>query len=173
MPEHDKFDIFMKMLQIIEKEQDNSAGSITKEQQIRALGVIQKIEGNIIFQTTERQEVVMGDQYKAGQVGAMGPNASATGNTFKQIWQENEGSLDLNSLASELETLRKAMRLEATYTQHDVAIGEVAAAQTAASLGNGPKTIEHLRNAGKWTLDIASKIGTGVATAALKSGLGL
>lgn len=173
MPEHHKFDIFMKMLQIIEKEQDSSVVKITEGQQKKALGIIQKIEGNTFFQTVRRQEVVMGDQYQAGQAGAMGPNASTTGSTFQLIWQQNEGKLDLKSLASELETLRKAMRQEATDAQHDVAIGEVAAAQTAASAGDGPKAIEHLRNAGKWALDIASKIGVGVATAALKSGLGI
>ncbi|GGE39521.1 hypothetical protein GCM10011360_28980 [Primorskyibacter flagellatus] len=173
MPEHDEFDIFMKMLQIIEKKQDSYFGNISEEQQAKALQVIHKIEGNVYFQSAEQQEVVVGDQYKGGQVGAMGPNASATGNTFQQIWQENEGSLDLTSLASELETLRKALRSEATELEHDVAIGEIAAAQAAAASGDGPKALEHLRNAGNWALDIASKIGTGVATAAIKSGLGI
>jgi hypothetical protein len=173
MSEHDKFDVFMKMLQIIEKGQELSTVKITKEQQTKVLGIINKIEGNVIFQAALQQEIDMGDQYKAGQAGAMGPNATAMGNTFQQIWQQNEGNLDLNSLAEGLELLRKAMRQEAVAAEHDVAIGEVAAAQTAASAGDGPKAFEHLRNAGKWALDVSSKVGIGVATAALKSVLGL
>jgi len=115
----------------------------------------------------------MGDNYSAGQAGAMGPSAQATGNTFQQIWQQNQGSIDLRALAEELETLRRLMRKEATEPTHDVAIGEVAAAQTAASEGKGAKALEHLRNAGKWAFDVSTKIGVGVATAALKTALGL
>ena len=65
------------------------------------------------------------------------------------------------------------MRQQATGAAHDVAIGEVAAAQTAAAEGNGAKALEHLRNAGRWALDVSTKVGIGVATAALKTALGL
>ena len=114
----------------------------------------------------------MGDNYSAGQAAAMGPSAQASGNTFQQVWEQHQGSIDLHSLARELETLRGLMRKEATDPVHDVAIGEVAAAQTAATGGNGAKALEHLRNAGKWAFDVSTKIGVGVATAALKTALG-
>lgn len=113
------------------------------------------------------------DSYKAVQAAAMGPNAHASGNTFQQVWQQNASSIDLKALTHELETLRKAMRTEATDAMHDVAIGEIASAKTAAAEGNGAKALEHLKNAGKWAFDVSTKIGVGVATAALKTSLGL
>lgn len=173
MPEHDKFDVFMKMLQIIEKEQEVAWGAITEEQQIKALGIIHKIEGNVFFQANAKQETTMGDRYKAGQAGAMGPNATATGNTFQQMWQQNQGALELPALAKELEVLRNAMKQEASNPEHDVSIGAIAAAETAAAQGDGPKVLEHLGNAGKWALDVSTKVGVDLATAALKSSLGL
>lgn len=115
----------------------------------------------------------VGDNYSAGQAGAMGPNAQAAGNTFQQIWQQNQGRIDLAALATELEALRREMREEATAPAHDVAIGEVAAAQAAAAEGKGAKALEHLRNAGRWAFDVSTKIGVGVATGALKAVLGL
>jgi hypothetical protein len=121
------------------------------------------------------ENIHMGDNnnYSAEQAGAMGPNATATGNTFQQIWQQNQGCSDLHALAGELETLRMLMRKEATESSHDIAIGEVAAAQAAAAKGMGAKALEHLRNAGTWAFDLSTKIGVGVATAALKVALGL
>jgi hypothetical protein len=113
------------------------------------------------------------DTYSAGQAGAMGPGARAHDMTFQQIWNQAAPDLDLAKLETELTALRGAMRAEAREPEHDLAIGEVAAAQKAAKEGDGPGALKHLRAAGKWALDVASKIGVGVATAALKTSLGL
>jgi hypothetical protein len=69
--------------------------------------------------------------------------------------------------------LRQQLRNEATESRQDVSIGEVALAQTAAREGNGTKALQHLRNAGIWAFNVSTKIGVGVATAALKTALGL
>ena len=102
-----------------------------------------------------------------GQIGAVGPNAHAHDMTFNQIWNQSGQDIDLPSLATELETLRAALRKEATEPEHDVALGAVAAAQKAAKEDNGPKALEYLSAAGKWALEIATKIGVPVAIAAL------
>jgi len=130
---------------------------------------------------TEREKIYqffigsirMGDRYLAGQAGAIGPSAQATNNTFQQIWGQSQGAIDLSTLARELDQLRTVMRKEAKAPERDVAIGEVAAAQTAASQGNGPKALQHLSNAGKWAFDVSTKIGIGVAAATIKTALGL
>ena len=57
--------------------------------------------------------------------------------------------------------------------EHDAAVGEIASAQVAAKAGDGPKAMSHLAKAGKWALDVAKKIGTGLAVAALKASLGI
>ena len=49
--------------------------------------------------------------------------------------------------------LRRHLRQEAVEPEHDVAIGAVANAEVAAKEGNGPKALEWLGKAGKWTLD--------------------
>ena len=118
-------------------------------------------------------ELHMRDVYSAGQAGAMGPGAQANQMTFQQIWNQVQGTLNLPALAGELETLQKALRAEASEPEHELAIGAVAAASTAAKQGNGPKAIEYLKKAGKWTLDVSTKIGTDIAAAALKSSMGM
>jgi uncharacterized protein YjbI with pentapeptide repeats len=132
-----------------------------------------KIVPRILGHTTVYGGLTVGDKYIAGQVGAQGPSAHAHDMTFNQLWSQSGHSIDLQALATELATLRRHLRQEAVEPEHDVAIGAIASAEVAAKEGNGPKTFEWLGKAGKWTLDNATKIGVGVATAALKTALGL
>ena len=115
----------------------------------------------------------MGDRYEVGQAGAVGPGSHSEHNTFNQIWNKASNDLDLKQLANELTTLRKALAAQASSPEEFVAIGEVAAAEKAASADDGPGALGHLKSAGTWVWDIATKIGVGVATAAAKSALGL
>jgi hypothetical protein len=115
----------------------------------------------------------MGDKYEIkGQVGAVGPGAHAHDMSFNQLWQKASSEIDLIKLAEELEQLRLELRKEATTPEHDASIGEIAAAELAAKDDKGPKALEHLKKAGKWTLVVAEKIGTTVAATALKTALG-
>jgi hypothetical protein len=93
--------------------------------------------------------------------------------TFQQMWNEAGPKLDLNVLAEELSTLRPALKAAATSAADDAAVGEVASAEVAAKENDGPKTLAHLKNAGKWALGVAEKIGVGVATAAIKTAMGV
>lgn len=117
------------------------------------------------------QEINMGDQYKVGQAGAVGPQSHAHDMSFQQMWNEAGPNFDLNILAEELSRLRPALKEAATTAEEDVAVGEVALAEVAAKQSNGPKALSHLKNAGRWTLGIAEKIGVGLATAAIKTAI--
>lgn len=108
-----------------------------------------------------------------GQFGAVGTGATAHGFTFTQVWNQIENSVPLDQLAVELEKLREAMKTEAASAAGDRAIEAVAAAEVAAKAGSGPRALEHLRNVGMWGLQIAEKVGVEVATAAIKSTLGV
>jgi hypothetical protein len=119
------------------------------------------------------EKIHMGDSYSAGQAGAMGPNSQAGNITFQQIWNQVQGSVDLPKLAMELEQLQIALRSQAKEPEHEIAIGAVAAAEAAARKGNGAKTLEYLKKAGGWAFDTATKIGTDIAVAALKSSMGM
>lgn len=115
----------------------------------------------------------MGDRYTANTVGVMGPNA--TGNTvnLQQIWNQLQGSLNVEELAKELGTLQTAMTSEAKEPDQHLATGAVAAAEAAAKGGDGPKALEYLQRAGGWALDVATKIGVDAVSSALKGPLGL
>lgn len=91
---------------------------------------------------------------------------------FNQIWNESGGKIDVAQLARELKGLRTSLSKEASEPEQYVALGEVAAAEKAAGEGNGPKALEHLKKAGSWIWDVATKVGIGVATAAAKTTLG-
>lgn len=120
------------------------------------------------------QEVTMGDKYVTkGQIGAVGPNAHVHDINFNQIWQQEGNSINLEKLAGELSQLREHLRGNVAQPEHDVAIGAIANAEVAALEGNGPETMSWLSKSGKWALDAATKIGVGVAMAAIKSSLGV
>ena len=114
----------------------------------------------------------MGDTYNTGQAGAVGPGASASNMSFQQIWQQNSGTIGLQALSSELDVLIDALKQEATEPEHEIALGNVSAAQESAAAGDGPKALEYLRNCGKWVLGVAQKIGIGVVVAAIKAAIG-
>ncbi len=115
----------------------------------------------------------MGDNYTAGQVGAQGPKAHAHDVTFNQIWNQVDDRINLSELAEELAELRLKLKKDAIEPEHDISIGAIASAESSAKKGNGPETLEFLSKAGKWALDVATKIGVPVATEALKTALGL
>jgi hypothetical protein len=117
-------------------------------------------------------EVTMGDRYsiRDSQVGAVGPGATASDNTFVQ--QQAPAEIDLEALAAELARLRATLRERGTEAEQDLAVGEVAAAEVAAKQGDAEGALRHLKLAGQWALGVATEIGVPVATAALKSVLG-
>jgi len=120
---------------------------------------------------TER--IHMGDTYNANQVGAMGPNAQASNMTFQQIWLQEQDNIDLVTLAKELSLLRQQLRQKASLPEHDVAIAQIAQAEQAAIVGNGPKVMQHLKETGKWALECARDIGVDVAAEVIKKSMGL
>jgi hypothetical protein len=113
------------------------------------------------------------DEYKVGQAAAVGPQAHAHDIIFHQVWNDFPEKIDVLLLAQELSALRSALLIDAIEPKQFVAIGEIAAAETAAASGDGPKALEHLKRAGSWVWDVSTKVGIGVATAAAKSALGL
>jgi hypothetical protein len=118
-------------------------------------------------------QINMGDSYSAGQVGAQGPGAHAHDINFNQVWNNISGSTNLALLADELGRLRQYLKENAKEANEDIVVGNVAQAEQEAKKGNGGKVLEFLSKAGKWALDAATKIGTSVATEALKKAMGL
>ena len=112
----------------------------------------------------------MGDVYNVGQAGAVGNSAKAENITFNQIWNQLP-ELNLSELSQELSLLRQEMKKEAVETQHDISISEVAQAEECARAGDGSKTLEHLKSAGHWALDVATKIGVSIAVKVIEQAM--
>lgn len=96
-------------------------------------------------------------------------------NDYKQIWFEFQASTNdyENKLIEELSALREALKTKSHTIEQDQAVGEIADAEQAAKLGNGPSVIKHLKSAGKWVLDVSTNLGTNIATELLKKSMGL
>jgi hypothetical protein len=118
-------------------------------------------------------DFIMGDTYNVEQAGAVGPGAHAHDMVFTTITTQSGDTIDLPGLAKELSVLRAKMKEKAVEPEHDVAVGAIAEAETAAKKGHAPKVLESLAKAGKWALDMATQIGTPVAIAAIKASLGI
>ncbi len=117
--------------------------------------------------------VYMGDNIRVGQAGAVGRGARSDANTFQQVWNEAASDIDLTALAHGLTQLRAAARVEVETAEQEAALGQIASAEIAARSQDGPAALAHLRNAGKWALSVAEKIGVGVAIAAIKTAMGV
>lgn len=137
---------------------------------------VEKLLGTVagfIQHDSLKVEFNMGDTYVAKQVGAQGPNAHAHDMNFNQIVSENGIAVDLPKLAGELERLRNELASNAKTSEHYAEIGVIASAEMEAQKGNGEKAVEALSKTGKWSLGVAEKIGVGLATAMIKTSLGL
>jgi hypothetical protein len=83
----------------------------------------------------------------------------------------NSNNIDLDMLAEQLAILRPAMRQAASSAEQDLATGQVAAAEAEAKNGNEAQAMLRLKSAGKWALDIAEKVGVGLAVAVIKQAM--
>ena len=165
----------------------DQADTILAEIETKYESGIKALEGRIddmikhIAMITKNPQIIyntgnmnIGDTYNLnGPAGAVGPQSSAHHINFYQLWDDLSSDINLPELASDLTRLKQELKEKAADDDHYRAIAEVAEAEIAAKEGKGPKVLEHLKNAGKWTFSVAEKIGTNLATAALKTALGL
>ena len=85
----------------------------------------------------------------------------------------NRNTMDFVKLTEELTQLRKAMKEVNVEDDHDISIGEVRKAEQASQNQDLPSVLAHLKAAGIWALEIATKIGVSVAADAIKQAIGL
>ena len=85
----------------------------------------------------------------------------------KDLWDQYGENIDLPQLAQELRKVQR--KLQGSGEKSDALV----LATEAAEAGNGAKALTYLGRAGRWALDTATKIGTEVATAAIKASHGL
>ncbi len=106
------------------------------------------------------------------QAGAIGPNATVSNN---QLHQENvQNSLpgvDMNELAQQLQVLTEKLKTLAADPDQYAALSEVSYAAQAAGKQDKNGTLEHLKKAGVWALQVARDIGVQVAATALTAAL--
>lgn len=102
-------------------------------------------------------------------------NAGAIGDQAQGVFIQKDTSdiEDIASLVEELRKLREIMRVEASNPGQFQALVKVAEAEEAAKSGNKSKALEALQAGGKWTFDMATKVGTSLVSAYLKTQLGL
>ena len=93
--------------------------------------------------------------------------------TFTQGSAQPPTDIDLKALSSELAQLRAEMRKNAKEPEEDEAVSAVGKAEKAAAAGDQSGALQNLKNAGRWALDVATKLGISVASKALEHSLGM
>jgi CheY-like chemotaxis protein len=117
------------------------------------------------------KEVVMGNKYVARNVLSQGEQSHVHDVQWHQQWIDASQAIDPLVLGEELGKLRSALKTLSTDSQHDVAIGAVAAAEEAANRGDRIGSLKLLAGAGKWVLGVATKIGVEVASKAIEQAM--
>jgi hypothetical protein len=106
------------------------------------------------------------------QIGAVGANAQANNVSLAQRWEEST-TINLPTLATELDQLRDRLRQNATEHAHFLALADVSSAAQAAHAGDKTQTLSYLAKSGKWVLDTATKVAVPIVTELLKNTMGL
>jgi hypothetical protein len=94
--------------------------------------------------------------FNTGVIGAIGSQASA----FVTI--------DLGTLSKELGILKAQLRSLASNPQEELSVANVTLAENSSKMADSTSTYKYLKSAGKWSLDVATKIGTTVAAKAIE-----
>jgi len=118
------------------------------------------------------EQVIMKQEIKQAGV-VVNPGAQASNFNVDQTFNEASQGVDLGELALALVALRKALQTEPDSPEKPMAIAAVTAAEDAAKRQDGPSALQHLKSAGKWAFDVATKIGTTVAAKAIQMAMGL
>lgn len=117
--------------------------------------------------------VIHGDQYiNYGQAAAIGRHSIGTIN-HQQQWADIQNQIDFNTLASELEQLKKHLLQGASSSSDFQRLGQLADAEQYAKKKDGSKVIEVLSKVGKGTLSVAKDIGTTIAAKVIAKSMGL
>jgi hypothetical protein len=149
---------------------------------IRQLDQLVERTGNRSSITISGGHVHIGDKRGDVTVGAViSGNAQVSGGQFQghgtqnviDAWSEFARDTDLEVLVRGLQELRERLRSRASEPDHDIAIAELAHAETAAATNDGHALRQHLANAGMWALTAAQDLGIGVAAAAIAAALGV
>lgn len=161
---------------LVEKYTDRTLFGLNRQQnrELFLEGQVSALSQTIELLSGKGDRYVMGDNYEvSGQAGVVGPNAHVHDATLNQIASQIENSMDLSQLGDELAKLHEAMKAAATDSEHYKAIGSVIEAKGAAKAKDPSKVVDSLKSVGKWTLDLASKVGASLATEAIKHSMGM
>jgi hypothetical protein len=102
--------------------------------------------------------------YNSGQVAAMGPNATASGNVMLQQVQQPWSAAELAQVAAELSQLKKELAKQLA-AGHDsdaddaIEIGHVGAAQKAANKGDQAGVVAALKSFGRKSWGLVEQLG--------------
>lgn len=128
----------------------------------------------LITQTVHGDLKMSSDEYSfsniSGQITNVGRENSSS-NTGNRISNLASNDIEPQVLADELAKLRTSLRQIATDPDHDIKIGNVASAESAARKGDVEGALSYLKGAGKWALDVATKIGVKIAADAIQGSL--
>jgi hypothetical protein len=79
----------------------------------------------------------------------------------------------LHALVADLERLKDQLYSEAADPGQIHVVGEIESAKRAAARSDQTALVNHLRASGQWALEVATRVGTSVAEAAIRAALNL
>ncbi|MEM6837890.1 MAG: hypothetical protein AAF609_13655 [Cyanobacteria bacterium P01_C01_bin.120] len=124
--------------------------------------------------TNKSVEQVDEDDLKAVVVEVLDKDKESIDSIFKSAKEGyTAADSDLEGLANELGQLKQAMQKSAVTAEQEDATDEIATAEMAAQRNNASRTFKRLKKAGKWALESAEHLELSLASASLRTALGL
>jgi hypothetical protein len=109
-----------------------------------------------------------------GVAGIVGPHGKVEGSTFiQQQGPQILEHVDMHALHDELEKLAKKLSFQSTTPDQRIDAAVVEQAAQSAKAGDKEGIIASLKRASKWVLDVATEIGTKIATEVILKATGL
>jgi hypothetical protein len=149
---------------------DNKQQKIAVGEDAVVIGQVTGTVGNrsvVIGATDNNGNTILNQPMAIGYCAKAGPNSIAIGA------YAGAGGIDLDQLASELSLLRDLMNQDPNSGAHQAAIAEIVGAAKAAKENDGASVLRHLKAAGQWAWDFATKAGASLTANIIAKAIGL
>lgn len=144
----------------------NEPNPVIREAMLKGAEVYFRAHAYSLLDDEEKKTIgalVMGDSHtyniNNSQVGALGPNSKAEGNTFFQNNPAAKEDVDLPALAKELSGILPILNQKAKQSDDYISIGELAKAEKAATKGDREQALAALTAAGPEAFESARDSG--------------
>ena len=158
----------LNMLESLERDEVKTRNFLLEANHAGSINIIT----NLVSNQMENKSINVKGSIVGSAIGD-GANNKTGDISVEQHWRDLSSKSKFDDLERELSELKEKLASNASSDEHHIEISSIANAEQRASQADERSVMQALSKAGKWSLDMANKLGLSTASAAIKHALGI